>query len=123
MFLVDGVQWEKKTNANQLRDVQYDEDSIPEANRLPTEQKVNHLELLLGQIANYCPIISRNTIVKNSTSMNSIWQAIRMHFRFQSTGGHFLDFCNIKLQPEERPEDLFQRLMAFVNDNLLTAIS
>ena len=55
--------------------------------------------------------------------MNSIWQAIRMHFGFQSTGGHFLDFCNIKLEPEERPEDLFQRLMAFVDDNLLTANS
>ena len=29
------------------------------------------------------------------------------------------DFSDIKLEPDERPEDLFQRLMAFVEDNLL----
>lgn len=29
------------------------------------------------------------------------------------------DFTNIQLQPNERPEDLFQRLMAFTEDNLL----
>ena len=43
------------------------------------------LELMLGLIANYCSVISRNTIVKNSTSMGSIWSAIRLHFRFQAT--------------------------------------
>ena len=74
---------------------------------------------MLGQVANYCPVVSRNTIVKNSTSIDSIWQAIRMHFGFQSTGAHFIDLSDIKLEPEERPEDLFQRLMAFVEDNLL----
>ena len=31
------------------------------------------------------------------------------------------DFTNIQLQPNERPEDLFQRLMAFTEDNLLKA--
>ena len=45
---------EKKTNANRLRGLRNDEDPIPEANRLTAEQKANHLELLLGQIANYC---------------------------------------------------------------------
>ena len=75
---------------------------------------------MLGQIANFCPIISRNTIVKNSTSMNSIWQAIRLHFGFQASGAHFLDFADLKLEPDENNEDLFQRLMAFVYDNLMT---
>ena len=82
-------------------------------------QKSTHLELMLGQIANYCPIISRNTIVKNSTSVNQIWQDIRLHFGFQSSGSHFLDFNNIHLEPGERPEDLYQRLNSFVEDNLL----
>ena len=76
---------------------------------------------MFGQIANYCRVISRNTIVKNSTSMSSIWQAIRLHFGFQSTGAHFLDFNNITLAPAERPEDLYQRLMSFIEDNLLLA--
>ena len=38
---------------------------------------------------------------------------------FQSTGAHFIDFIDIKLQPDERPEDLYQRLMVFIEDNLL----
>ena len=74
---------------------------------------------MLGQIANYCPIIARNTIVKKSTSIRGIWQAIRAHYGFQSTGAHFLDFNDIRLEPDERPEDLYQRLLSFIDDNLL----
>ena len=66
-------------------------------------------------------MISRNTIVKNSTSVTNIWQAIRLHYGFQSTGAHFLDFNSIHLEPGERSEDLFQRLNNFVEDNLFKA--
>ena len=76
---------------------------------------------MLGQIANYCPVIARNIIVKSSTSLRTIWQAIRAHYGFQSTGAHFLDFNSICLEPDERPEDLYQRLLSFTDDNLLTA--
>ncbi|CAG2248992.1 unnamed protein product [Mytilus edulis] len=92
---------------------------VPEANRKTREQKVSMLELMLGQIANYCPIISRNTIVKNSTSIDNIWQTIRLHYGFQITGAHFVDFDAIHYDPGERPEDLYQRLMAFIEDSLL----
>ena len=77
------------------------------------------LELMLGQIAYCCPVISRNTIVKNSTSLSLLWRTTRLHYGFQSTGSHFIDFIDINLQPDERPEDLYQRLVAFVEDNLL----
>jgi hypothetical protein len=96
-----------------------DGEDVAGARRRTAQQKVNMLELMLGQIANYCPVISRNTIVRNSTSTECIWQTIRLHYGFQSTGAHFIDFCDIKLQPDERPEDLYQRLAAFVEDNLL----
>ena len=95
--------------------------SVPQAFHRTAQQKRDHLELMLGQIVNCCPVISRNTIVKNSTSLSSIWQAIRLHFGFQSTGAHFRDFNNITLAPAERPEDLYQRLMSFIDDNLLLA--
>ena len=36
------------------------------------------------------------------------------------TGGHFLDLAEFKLEHGERPEDLYQRLVAFVEDNLLS---
>ena len=75
---------------------------------------------MLGQIANYCPVISRNSIVKTSTSIESIWQSIRLHFGFQTTGAHFLDLADIRLGAEERPEDLYQRIVAFVEDSLLS---
>ena len=78
---------------------------------------------MLGQIANYCPVISRNTLVKNSTSIQSVWNVIRAHFGFQITGAQCLDFANLHLEADERSEDLFQRLMAFVEDNLLRANS
>ena len=70
VFLVDGFTWEKKTNTAPLRGFLDDAEGVP--NRRTAAQKVAHLDLMLGQIANYCPIISRNTIVKNSTSINSI---------------------------------------------------
>ena len=77
----------------------------------------------LGQTANFCPVISRNTIVKNSTSVKSIWQAIRADYGFQFTDNHFPAFASIKLDADERPEHLFQRLMSFIEDNFLVANS
>ena len=118
-FLKPGVKWEKRTKGNATRGLT--DDLLHLANRRTAEQRVAALELMLGQIANYCPIISRNTIVKNSTSLDSIWQAIRLHFGLQSTGAQFIDFSEIKLEIDEKPEDLYQRLMAFVEDTLLTS--
>ena len=48
-----------------------------------------------------------------------IQQIIRLHYGFRTTGAHLIDFATIKLEPLERPEDLYQRLMAFIEDNLL----
>ena len=118
-FLTDGVEWQKKSRANPMRGFVDDDESIPVLSRRTAQQKVTQLELMLGQIANYCPVIARSTIVKNSTSIGGIWQTIRMHFGFQSTGAHFIDFNDIRLETEERPEDLYQRLVAFAEDNLL----
>ena len=122
-FLAEGFTWGKKTKANPLRGFTDDGTDVAQANRLTAQQKVNSLELMLGQIANYCPIIARNTLVKNSTSIQSIWNTIRQHFGFQITGAHFIDFADIHLESNERPEDLYQRLMAFVEDILLKANS
>ena len=75
-FLVDDVTWLKKTNAQPLHGFQNDGEDVAEVNRRTAAQKCTHLELMLDQIANYCPVISRNTIVKNSTSINKINLAI-----------------------------------------------
>ena len=41
-------------------------------NRRTAAQKLTHLELMLGQIVNFCPIISRNAMVRSSTSISNI---------------------------------------------------
>ncbi|XP_068752665.1 uncharacterized protein [Montipora capricornis] len=122
-FLTDGSSWGKKTNATPLRGFSNDPESVPTARRRTAAQKVTHLEMMLGQIANYAPIISRNSIVKNSTSISGVWQSIRQHYGLQLTGSRFLDFANISLKPEQRPEDLFQTLTDFIEHNLLTRSS
>ena len=54
--------------------------------------------------------------------LNDIWSTIRLHDGFQSTGAHFLIFfSNSKLESDERPEYLYQRILACVEDNLLTS--
>ena len=120
-FLLDGTTWEKKKNNNPERGFAPDagHDANPPTG-LTAAQKVTNLEIMLNQVANYCVHIAPNTIVKGSTSMRSVWQAIRLHHGFQTTGGRFLDFDDITLGNDESPEDLYQRLIAFVDDNLLT---
>lgn len=97
-FLVADTWWEKKTKTTPYRGFTDDDENIPEANWFTKEQKVNILELILGQIANYCPTISRNTIVNNSTSIDQIWQTIRLHYGFQTTWVHFIDFVFVSTQ-------------------------
>ncbi len=58
-FLVEGVTWGKKTRAQPLRGFTDDGEDVAENQRQTAQQKVNFLELMLGQIANYkervCP--------------------------------------------------------------------
>ena len=115
-FIASDAKWEKRCAAHPNRGFT---DDIDLASGRTAIQQTYMLVLMLGQIANFCPVISRNTIAKNATSLSGIWQTIRLHYRFQSTGAHFLDFADIHLQADERPEDLYQRLVAFVEDNML----
>ena len=117
-FLEPGATWLKRTTANPNRGLTDD----PEAAnpRVMAAQKLYRLDLMLGQIANFCPIISRNRIIRDSVSLNDVWQAIRLHFGFHTTGARFIDLAYIEQRPEEKPEDLYQRILATVEDNLLT---
>jgi hypothetical protein len=117
-FLREGAKWLKNSKTSPLQGLLNNEQAVPEAQRLTAQQKANYLDLMLGQIANYCPVVSRNMIVKNSTSIESIWQVIRLHFCFQTTGAHFIDFHDIHLETDEA-EDLYQRLMASLKANVL----
>ena len=90
------------------------------ANGHTKEEKCAVLDLLLGQIANFAIVISRNQITKNSTSLGDIWNKIREHYGFHITGSRFLNLSSLKLDVGERPEDLYQRIVSFFEDNLQT---
>jgi hypothetical protein len=120
-YLEPNKVWKKKSKAAPLRGFVDDGTAVAEADCRTAIQKVATLELLLGQVANYCPIISHIALVRNSTCMGDIWQTIRLHYGFQATGAHFLDLAQFTLESEERPEDLYQRIVAFVEDNLLVS--
>ena len=91
-----------------LRGVRKPRPSVPEEQLLTTQQKVTFLAPMLGQIANYFPVISRTTLVKNLTSIQSVSNTIREHFGFQVTGAHFLDSANLHLETEKRPRISFR---------------
>ena len=75
-FLADNVTWLKKSPATPLRGLEDDGESVRTSAHRTAQQKCTHLDLMLGQITNYCHVICHNTIVKNLTSMSSNWQAI-----------------------------------------------
>ena len=68
-FLLKDASWLRKTSTTPLRVFVDDGDGVPASKRRTATQKVTYSELMLGQIANYCPVISPNTIVRNGTSM------------------------------------------------------
>ena len=109
-FLADNFTWLKKSSIAPNRGLESDGNDVAATRRRTGFQKNLHLELMLGQIANFCSIISRSSIVQNSSFISSVWQRIRAHYGFQSIGAGFLDFSNTKLE-DERPRDLFQRLI------------
>ena len=110
--------WEKYSITNRTRGLK---DDPAEGGRGTKETQNALLENMLEFVASYAPIISRNTIVKQSTSLDNIFQKLREHYCFQSSGANFLDLANIKYDPNERFEDLFQKLLSFFEDNLLKA--
>lgn len=92
-FLMDGTKWAKKSKADPLRGFEHDGEPSPIGRRRTAQQKVSMLELILGQIANYCPAISRSTLIKYATSIDSIWHAIRLYFGFQVQESTFYWLC------------------------------
>ena len=120
-YLKNGVTWLKHSSTNPTRG--FTDDGTEVSNAQTKEDKCATLNLMLGQIANFATVISRNQIVKSSISLNDIWDKIRQHYGFHSTGSRFLDLSAIKLAPGDRAEDLYQRLVSFIDDNLLTTDS
>lgn len=115
------TEWGKQPTAN--RGLTNDGDEVPLANRKTAVQKKIVLERMLGLIAQFAPSLLRNEIIKRSTSLSWIWQRIRRHYSFSQSEVNFLALHTIKRKDDERYETFYQRIIAHLEDNLLTVTS
>ena len=112
---------EWKPSAVTNRGYTNDGESVAENVRLTAVQKCAYLKILLGSIASWAPVISNQWITEESTSLNSIYDKLRAHYHFRKTGSRILDISSFKLNQNESREALWERMLAFVQDNLLTS--
>lgn len=133
VYLHDGYVWGKKTRAQPFRcleDVfvkerfQPEDESKPPQDRLilskTREDRAAEVDLLLDQVANYCPNIPRQDITKDSRSIEEVWQTIRRYYNKQQSGSLLNDAWSIRRELEETPQSLYSRMKQIYCDNLLT---
>ena len=78
------------------------------------------LNIILGSVASYAPVISHKFVKQQSTSLNSIWDRLRAHYGFRKTGGRITELLEFRMEPDESREALWERLYTFLEDSLLT---
>ena len=83
------------------------------------KQKAMILKLMLGTIASYAPVISREFIVNEAQCLGDIWHRLRIHYGIRKSGALILDLASLCREEGESYESLWERLYAFVSDNLL----
>lgn len=116
-FLEEDFKWHPSSVPN--RGLVSDEQG-PAANRRTAKQKLAYLNLMLGSIASYAPVISQRFITEEAQSLSEIWDRLRTRFGCRKTGGLILELTSLSLEPEETYEALWERVLSFVEGNLLT---
>ena len=96
-----------------------DDGDVAENIRMTAVQKQTYLKVLLGSISTFAPVISNKFITDQATSINEIFEKLRGHYGFRSTGGRMLELAQFTLGANESYETLWERMSGFVDDNLL----
>jgi len=111
--------WKKDTPTQSNRGFTNDADE----NGIKKEEKALNLRIMLGYLSQYVPHYLSTDIVTNSTSINSVWAMIRSYYGFQQSEVNFMKYATITWagKEAERPERLYRRIVAHIQDNLLTA--
>ena len=120
-FIEPTAAWQKQSVLN--RGLANNPSTVTENERKTATQKNIILERMLGLISQFAPSLLRSDIIKRSTSLQWIWKRIRKHYSFCQSEANFLKLSTIKRQESERYETLFQRIIAHLEDNLLTTES
>jgi len=114
-YLHPNATWKKATAADPMRGFTDDRGR----NGMSAMEKLHNLQQMLGLITQWIPHYLATDVVSNSTSMDSIWQFIRKYYGFQQSETNFMKFSSISWEEGERPERLYQRVLAHLQDNLL----
>ena len=116
-FLEPNVTWLKASESAPLRGFIND----TEEGGKTAQQKVNSLQHMLGLLTQWVPHYLATDIISSSTGIESIWSIIRKYYGFQQSEFQFMKYSSIVWEDGERPERLYQRIVAHLQDNLLCA--
>ena len=112
-LLADDVKW--KSIHTQNRGLA----AGPGSDGQSAKQRAAILQMLLGTIASYAPVISRQYVTKEALSLDDIWHRLRIFYGFRKSGALILDLPQFHLEEGESHEALWERFHAFAMDNLL----
>ena len=116
-FLTDLTTW----NSSETRGFVNDTGDVAEDSRMTAIAKKKLLNIILGSVASNAPVISARYIKNVATSLEDIWTRLRQFYGFRKTGGRITEFLSFKLEEYESPEQLWERMYTYLEDNLLTA--
>ena len=111
-------EWSKKSVANRGLSAKL----IGTVTKTATQRAIV-LERMLGLVAQFSPSLLRTEIMKRSTSLEWIWTRLRKHYSFSASEANFLKLSGIKREENDRYETFYQRIVAHIEDNLLTTAS
>ena len=119
-FLLDDAKWEKKTRTSTYRGLTDDGEEVDAGLRQTKSSKTKIARTYAWPnrqlLSDYRKKLNRQKLYLPWILFGNSYGNISA---FSRQGAHIIDFNDIHLAPEERPEDLYQRLMAFVEDSLL----
>lgn len=115
-FLKKDAKWKKSDPKDPSRGFVDDGDN-------KKENQVANLEDMLTLICQYVPSYLATSIEKNTTSLDDVWSIVRKYCNLTQSESQFMKFAEIKLEQNERPEKLYQRLIAHMQDNLMSPTS
>lgn len=105
----------KKTKAKPHRDVIPTRVDTPKS----AEDKCAEIDFMLEQIAQFCPMIPHNDIIRDCGSLNEVWQVVRLHSNIETSGALLNDTWNISRSSDETPQALYSRLKQAYDDTLI----
>ena len=93
---------------------------ITAENKMNKQAKANLLNVVLGSIAGHAPVVNASQIKKHSTSLEQIWDRLRAFYGWRRTGCRILELMEVKPDPGESRESLWERFFSFIDDQMLT---